>query len=69
MYDYNLKIDEKVRNHQYQHKGRSTLLAIFKTLRYGGAIMAPLVTSVFLKVEGQNLVAWGIFMCLLQKWH
>ena len=43
--------------------------AIFKTLRYGGAIMAPLVTSLFLKVEGQNLVAWGILMYLLQKWH
>ena len=35
----------------------------------GGAIMAPLVTSLFLKVEGQNLEAWGILMCLLQKWH
>ena len=29
----------------------------------------PLVTSLFLMVEGQNLVAWGILMCLLQKWH
>ena len=29
MYDYNLKIDEKVRHHQYQHKGRFTLLALF----------------------------------------
>ena len=37
---------------------------------YGmGGIMAPLVTSLFLEVEGQNLVAWGILMCLLQKWH
>ena len=36
---------------------------------YSMAIMAPLVTSVFLKVEGQNLEAWGILMCLLQKWH
>ena len=35
----------------------------------GGGIMAPLVTSLFLKVEGQNLVTWGILMCLLQKWH
>ena len=26
----------------------------------GGGIMAPLVTSLFLKVEGQNLEAWGI---------
>ena len=29
----------------------------------------PLVTLVFLKVEGQNLVAWGILMCFLQKKH
>ena len=29
----------------------------------------PLVTLVFLKVGGQNLVAWGILMCFLQKWH
>ena len=35
----------------------------------GGGIMAPLVTWLFLKVEGQNLVAWGILMCLLQKWY
>ena len=27
------------------------------TMVLGGAIMAPLVTSLFLKVEGQNLVA------------
>ena len=44
---------------------------LFKTLRYGGggALWPSLVTLVFLKVEGQNLVAWGILMCLLQKWH
>ena len=35
----------------------------------GGALWPPLVTSLFLEVEGQNLVAWGILMCLLQKWH
>ena len=35
----------------------------------GGALWPPLVTSLFLKVEGQNLGAWGILMCLLQKWH
>ena len=35
----------------------------------GGPLWPPLVTSVFLKVEGQNLVAWDILMCLLQKWH
>ena len=35
----------------------------------GGGIMAPLVTLVFLKVEQQNLVAWGILTCLLQKWQ
>ena len=29
MKDDNLKIDEKVRHHQYQHKGRFTLLALF----------------------------------------
>ena len=42
--------------------------AIFKTLRHG-AIMPPLVTLLFLKVEGQNLVASGILVCFLQKWH
>ena len=37
----------------------------FNTIQYGlnttawGAIMAPLVTLVLLKVEGRNLVAWG----------
>ena len=35
---------------------------------YGGHY-APLVTLVFLKIEGQNLITWGILMCLLQKWH
>ena len=35
----------------------------------GGALWPPLVTSLFLKVEGQNLGTWGILMCLLQKWH
>ena len=35
----------------------------------GGNIMAPFVTLVSLKVERQNLVAWGILMCFLQKWH
>ena len=29
--------------------------------------MAPLVTLVFLKVEGKNLVTQGILMCFLQK--
>ena len=33
----------------------------------GGGIMAPLVTFVFLKVEGQDFVACGILMCFLQK--
>ena len=28
-----------------------------------------LVTLLFLKVEGQNLVAWGILMWFLKKWH
>ena len=28
-----------------------------------------LVTLVFLKVEGQNLVTWGILMCFLKNWH
>ena len=35
--------------------------------RYG--MGGPLVILAFLKVAGQNLVAWGILMCLLQKWH
>ena len=35
----------------------------------GGGHYDPLVTLVFLKVEEQNLVAWGILICLLQKWH
>ena len=35
----------------------------------GGGIMAPLVTLLFLKVEGQNLVGLGILMCFLQEWH
>ena len=49
----------------------------FNPIQYGlflkhygmGGIMVPLVTLVFLKVEGQNLVAWGILMCFLKKWH
>ena len=42
----------------------------FNPIQYGmGGHYAPLVTSLFLEVEGQNLVAWGILMCLLQKWH
>ena len=44
-------------------------MGYFKNTTVWGAIMAPLVTSLFLKVEGQNLVAWGILMCLYQKWH
>ena len=31
--------------------------------------MAPLVTLVFLKVEGQNLLTWGTLMCFLQRHH
>ena len=27
------------------------------------------ITLLFLKVEGQNLEAWGILMCFLQKWY
>ena len=41
------------------------VLEPFKTLQYGG----PLVTLLFLKIEGQNLVGSGILMCFLQKWH
>ena len=44
-------------------------MGYFKNTTVWGGIMAPLVTSLFLKVEGQNLEAWGILMCLLQKWH
>ena len=29
----------------------------------------PLVTLVFLKVEEQKLVTWGILMRFLKKWH
>ena len=29
MKDHSLKIDEKVRHHQHQHRGRFTLLALF----------------------------------------
>ena len=32
-----------------------------------GPLWPPLVTSVFLKVEGQNLVALGVLMCFLQN--
>ena len=43
-------------------------LTTLKTLEYGGeAIMVPLVTLVFLKVEEQNLEAWGILTCFLQN--
>ena len=35
----------------------------------GEPLCPPLVTLLFLKVEGQNLVALGILMCFLQKWH
>ena len=30
--------------------------------------MAAFVTLLFLKVEGQNLVASGILVCFLQNW-
>ena len=40
-----------------------------KHYRKWGALWPPLVTLPFLKVEGQNLVGWGILMCFLQKWH
>ena len=35
----------------------------------GGALWPLLVTLLFIKVEGQNLVTWGILMCFLQKWN
>ena len=41
----------------------------FKNTTVWGAITAPLVTLVFLKVEGQNLATWSILMRFLQKWH
>ena len=52
-------------------KIRLTLFSMgyFKNTTVWGAIMAPIVTSLFLKVEGQNLGTWDILMCLLQKWH
>ena len=55
-----------------------TFVCFFNPIQYGlflkhygmeGPLWPPLVTSLFLKVEGQNLVAWGILMCLLRKWH
>ena len=36
-------------------------------IQYGLFLKHPLVTLVFLKVEGQSLEAWGISMCFLQK--
>ena len=42
-------------------------MGYFKTLQLYGGHYAPLVTLVFLTVEGQNLVAWGILMCFPQK--
>ena len=44
-------------------------MGYFKNTTVWGDIMPPLVTLVFLKVEGQNLVTWGILMCFLKKWH
>ena len=35
----------------------------------GGHYGPPLVTLLFLEVEGQDLVGSGILMCFLQKWH
>ena len=43
---------------------------LFKNTTVWGALCpSPLVTLLFLKVKGQNLVAWGILMCFLKKWH
>ena len=42
-------------------------MGYFRTLQYGGAIMAPLVTLPFRKVEEQNLVGSGILMCFFQN--
>ena len=39
------------------------------TTVWGGHYGTPLVTLVFLKVERQTLVTWGILMCFLKKWH
>ena len=44
-------------------------MGYFKNTTVWGELWPPLVTSLFLEVEGQNLVAWGILMCLLQKRH
>ena len=44
-------------------------MGYFKNTTVWGGIMDSLVTLVFLKVEEQNFVTWGILMCFLQKWH
>ena len=46
-------------------------MGYFKNTTVWGTIMPPppLVTLVFLKVEGQKLVTAGILMCFLQNWH
>ena len=62
---------------KFYNLGDKTFETDFNLIQYGrflkhygmgGGIMAPLVTSVFLKVEGQNLVPWGILMCLLRHY-
>ena len=44
-------------------------MGYFKNTTVWGGIMDPFVTFLFLKVEGQKLVTWGILMCFLRKWH
>ena len=44
-------------------------MGYFENTTVWGPLWPPLVTSLVLEVEGQNLVACGILMCLLQKWH
>ena len=56
-------------NHQLFNDSVFSMGYFKNTMVWGGGIMPPLVTSLFLKVEGQNLRSWGILMCLLQKWH
>ena len=44
-------------------------MGYFKNTTAWGGIMAPLVTLMFLKVQGQNLITLSILMCFLKKWH
>ena len=56
---------------------KEKILTLFSMVGYfrnttvcgGVALWPPFVTLLFLKVEGQKLLTWGILMCFPQKWH